>query len=130
MLDPTKDNDIIVKETFKPGLGGILILISGLLALTTGVYSIQDPELMAELYAEVKVNLSIEIIEAFGYVQVIFGIVAIVGGLFAMWGARYWALAFAGGFLGFVASGGIFLGTFVGLIGLILVAISRKEFRS
>jgi len=117
-------------ETFRPGLGGVMVLISGLMALTTGFYSIQDPEMMMELYADVQLSMDRDTIMIFGAIQVIFGLVAIGGGLMAIWGAKYWGLATAGGILGTVAGGALFVGTLVGAIGLILVVSSRKEFRS
>lgn len=120
----------MTEQTIRPGLGGVLILIAGLMALTTGIYSIQDPELMVDLYSEVRLSLTVDFVVNFGYVQAIFGIVAIIGGLSAMWGTRFWALAIVGGFLGFLGSGALFVGTILGLIGFILVLISKKEFIS
>lgn len=107
-----------------------MILVSGLLALTTGIYGVQDPQLMVDLYAQVGLTMSTDLIIPLGYIQVLFGLVAILGGMAAMWGARYWGLATTGGFLGFLASGALFLGTILGLIGLVLIVAARKEFRN
>lgn len=107
-----------------------MILISGLMSLTTGAYSIQDPELMLELYSDVQLNFTRDMVMLFGVIQILFGSISLVGGLMAFWGAKYWGLATAGGILGIAAGGALFVGTILGAIGLILVVSSRKEFRS
>ncbi|MFP4545490.1 MAG: hypothetical protein ACLFPN_01405 [Methanomassiliicoccales archaeon] len=118
--------------TGKAGLGGALILISGILAILTGLYMAADAAAFVEMYESLSEGLGYEIttdlILAVGAITIIFGVIAVVGGYMAV-KRRRWGLAVAGGVLAFFASGGFFLGTLLGLIGLILVAISRKEFR-
>jgi len=43
---------------------------------------------------------------------------------------RAWAIAVVGGFLGTLAMGTIFLGSILGLIGLMVIATSKRFFRN
>jgi hypothetical protein len=115
--------------TEKAAFGGWLILISGILAVITGIYMVIDPETFVELYTGIGYTFSTDVMVGAGVMALIFGIVAIAGGLAAL-KKRSWGLAVIGGFLGFIASGAFFLGTLLGLIGLILVAVSKREFKS
>lgn len=119
----------VQQATEKAGFGGWLILISGILAVITGIYMIVDPETFVQLYTDIGYTFSTDVMVGAGVMTLIFGIVAIVGGVAAI-KRRSWGLAIIGGFLGFVASGAFFLGTLLGLIGLILVAVSKREFKS
>jgi hypothetical protein len=58
----------------------------------------------------------------------IISIFALVGGIVAV-KRKAWGLAIVGGILGLFTIGPFFLGSIISLIGLILVAISRKEFQ-
>lgn len=112
----------------KAGFGGALILISGILAVLTGIYMVVDTSWVDTMLADLGFSLVEEIIIASGVLTVVFGIVAMVGGYFAVKRKR-WGIAIVGGVLGTLAAGAIGLGLIFGLIGLIFVAVSRKEFR-
>lgn len=109
--------------------GGILILLSGILAVPTGLISIIDPEFVAQFYADLGFAFGADVFFAFGMFSLIFGIVAVAGGFMA-YKSRYWKLAVVGGIMGTIASGAIFLGTILGLIGLAMVAISKADFEN
>ena len=121
--------ELVQQPTEKAGFGGWMILISGVLAVLTGIYMVVDPETFVQLYTDIGYTFATEVMVGAGVMTLIFGIVAIAGGVAAV-KRRSWGLAVIGGFLGFIASGAFFLGTILGLIGLILVAISKREFRS
>ncbi len=112
----------------RAGFGGALILISGILAVLTGIYMTVDTSWVGTMLADLGFSFAEEIIVAIGVLTVIFGIVALVGGYFAVKRKR-WGIAIVGGVLGTLAAGAIGLGLIFGLIGLILVAVSRKDFR-
>ena len=105
----------------KPVAGGILTLLGGL--ITVGVFGF-------------SAALITSMLEGYGFgldianlglgtcllIPIIFGILAIVGGIVACM-RKLWGLALIGSILGLFGPGFIFC-----LIGLILIAISRKEF--
>lgn len=109
--------------------GGILITLSGIVAIPTGLVSIVESGFVAQFYADLGFAFGADVFFAFGILSLIFGIVAVAGGLMAYKG-RYWKLAVVGGVMGTIASGAFFLGTMLGLIGLITVAISKADFEN
>jgi predicted nucleic acid-binding Zn ribbon protein len=105
------------KESAMPLIGGILIIIGGVIELIAG----------AALAAGGSALLDITFggsgfLVACGIIYAIVGLVAILGGIFAIQ-RRSFGLAIVGGIF---ALGGYFI---PGLIGLILVAVSRDEFK-
>jgi hypothetical protein len=112
----------------RAGYAGLLILISGFLALITGLSMIVYPDPFINWYSQVFINLTSDAIMIWGAIMLVFSLIAIIGGVRAT-RRRSWAIATVGGFLGFIASGGFFLGTIFGLIGLMLVVISKDEFK-
>jgi hypothetical protein len=97
-----------------PIAGGILILLSSLgyiwmgAALATGGAALFD----------VTFGMS-GVLELCGAIVLILGIIALLGGVFAIM-RRYWGLALLGGIL--------VIPTILGLVGMILVAVSHKDF--
>ena len=61
-----------------------------------------------------------------GGVFVVFGIIAILGGIFAIQ-RKHFAIALVGAIFGLIGIGFV-IGSVLGLIGLILIAVGRKEF--
>lgn len=104
------------KESAMPTIGGILIIIAGILELIVA----------AGLIAGGTALLGISFggsgfLVVCGVIVAILGLVALLGGVFAIQ-RKHFGLAVLGGILGL-------LGWFIpGLIGLILIAISRDEF--
>ena len=84
---------------------------------------------MVSLYAELGIPFSADTIMVLGAVSLIFGLVAVVGGVMAL-RRRAWAIAVVGGFLGTLAMGTIFLGSILGIIGLMVIATSKRFFRN
>jgi len=109
--------------------GGTLILMSGLLGVISGLYSLIDPDTMVSIYTEVGIPFSADTIMVLGAVSLIFGLVAVVGGVMAL-RRRAWAIAVVGGLLGTLAMGTIFLGSIMGLIGLMVIVTSKRFFEN
>jgi hypothetical protein len=121
-----------VRRSPSPVVGGILVLIAGLLALGNAVaflsYTAADLENTGvTLPSGTTWDQILGIIRACGAVEVVFGIVAIVGGIFAIQ-RKHFGLAVAGALLGLFGFGFV-VGSLLALIGIILIAVSRKEFR-
>jgi len=113
----------------RAGLAGALILVSGILALITGIYMMADPGSVLQMYSDIGYEFTEEIVAAAGAITVIFGIIAVIGGAMAI-RRKHWGVAVAGGVFAFLGSGLFFIGTLLGLIGLILVIVARREFSS
>lgn len=120
-----------VQKSSKPTVGGVLILIAGILALVNGaLYLVSDISDLGTIptLPEGFTEDDLEgIMRACGVVMMIFGIMAIPGGVFAL-RRKHFGLAIAGGVVAMLGVGFSF-GALLGLVGLILVAISRKEFQ-
>jgi hypothetical protein len=105
------------KETAMPLIGGILILIGGVIELIIGaILAVGGTALIDITFG------GSGLLVACGIIIAIVGIVAIMGGIFAIQ-RRNFGLAIVGGVL---ALGGYFI---PGLIGLILIAVSKDEFQ-
>jgi len=121
-----------VRRTGSPVAGGIMIAIAGILALANAVsfltYSVTDLENTGvTLPSGTTWDQILGILRACGAIEIILGIVAIVGGIFAIQ-RKHFGLAVAGGLFGMFGIG-LGFGAILGLIGLILVAVSRKQFQ-
>jgi hypothetical protein len=109
--------------------GGVLILMSGILGALTGLYELIDPETMASLYSDMGIGFTTDAVIIFGAISLIFGLVAILGGVMTF-RRKMWPLAVTGGLLGTIASGALFLGSILGIIGLAIVLTSKCDFCS
>ncbi len=118
-----------VPRTSTPVAGGVLGIIAGILALISGVIylTVSASSITGiTLPPQVTIQEVENILRICGAIQVIFGLVAILGGVFAIQ-RKHFGLAIAGSILGMLGFGLTF-GALLGLISLILVAIARKEF--
>ena len=119
-----------VRKTGTPVAGGVLVIIAGILALANGILylAFTTSDLTGiSLPPEISLQDIESIVRACGAIEIIFGVVAILGGIFAVQ-RKHFGLALLGSVLGMLGLGFTF-GGLLGLIGLILVAISRKEFQ-
>jgi ribosomal protein L40E len=108
-------------NTSTPLIGGILAIIAGILALGQGViYVLAD---------QIAITLGYDIggfICACGGIDILFGLASLVGGIFAIQ-RKHFALALIGAILGMLGLG-LVIGFLLGLIAVIMIAISRVEF--
>ena len=116
-------------------VGGILILIAGIMGLVLGGIFIVAADAVSEGSDELgdwgidiagAGDLLSDILLVCGAMCLIFGIIAAVGGFFAI-KRDHFALAVIGGIFGLLGLG-FLIGSLLALIGLILVVIARKEF--
>lgn len=114
-------------------MAGILILMAGALGIGQGVAGL-DPGFSGTLmdimeglipWSETTDDIVGEYLALQVWV-VIAGVLAIAGGVFALTETRY-EFAVMGGIFGFLAIG-FLMGAFLGLVGLLLLAVSRKDF--
>jgi len=108
-----------------PVAGGALLLIAGILGIIFWGYFIAIGTSAASILPIGGESFA-SIIFVCGAVGIIFSLIALLGGVFAIQ-RKMWGLGIAGGVLGLL-SFGFFLGSILALIGLILVAVSHKEF--
>ena len=106
-----------MERTWKPTTVGILTISAGCYGIGVGAAL----AILGELFGGL---LGIEWLGAFGAVPIAFGIVAIIGGIFAL-RRRIWGLALAGTILALPL---IIPGTVMGILSLIFLVRSRKEF--
>jgi len=106
-----------------PLVGGIFLLLGGILAAGNGIYIAILGGTLGSMYG---VNIG-GIMAVCGAVEAIFGILALLGGIFAIQ-RKYWGIAIVGSIFGLISIGPLFLSSIFGLIGLILVATSKDEF--
>ena len=106
----------------KASIGGILILLSGVLAILNGIYFIAPEAINLD-----PTNITwLGNVQTFGYLTIAAGCIGILGGMFSVQRTSY-LMCVAGGLLA-AMSIGFTLGLVLGLAGLILVGFSRKEF--
>ena len=105
----------VVKEKgVMPIIGGILIILPALGYLWTGAVLATGGSALFDVTFGVSGVLTL-----CGAILLILGIIALLGGIFAIM-RKYWGLALLGGI--FV------IPSILGLIGMILVAVSHKDF--
>ena len=110
----------VVEHTAKPVVGGILILIGALAGIIGGAWMIWAGSMFLPL-GDIGVDVS-GIFATCGIIWIVLSLVGLLGGIFAMQ-RKHFGLAILGGIFSLLFGFFIF-----GLIGLILVAISKSEF--
>lgn len=125
-VSPTK------RKSAKPAIGGVLILVAGLCAVGMGgmflAFDASDFEDWGYDPSQYEMSLSDvdDILGVCGGLVMILGLVAILGGVFAIM-RKGFALAIIGGICGIIGIG-FLLGSVLSLVGLILVAMAKDEF--
>ena len=104
------------KRTAMPIAAGILSIIAGFLGFFLGIFLATIME--ATWWEEGAFGFGL----FFGVPIIIFGIIAIVGGVYAL-RRRIWGLALAGSICAFLGA------WFLGIPAIILIALSKKEFK-
>ncbi len=120
------------KESKKPMIAGILMIIAFLLALVTaGSLFLIDEDLMADIEDEIDEDIDLDFVETIsevcGILLVVFGIILLVGGICAI-KRIYWGVAIGGSIVGIFSLGPMYLGSVFSVIALILLFISKDEF--
>jgi predicted nucleic acid-binding Zn ribbon protein len=118
------------KKTVIPVIGGVLIILAGLMGLAMGgiLVAIDVDDLDTYGVDVTGVTDMVEdILTACGIIAIIVSLIVLLGGFFGVM-RKHWGIAIVGAVLGLFVIGPFFLGSVFSLIGLILVAVSRKEF--
>ncbi|OGS43490.1 MAG: hypothetical protein A3K76_00025 [Euryarchaeota archaeon RBG_13_57_23] len=120
-------------RTAKVGVGGILILLAGFLGITHALLSLLPGtgEDILATYGSViapgeTLNEILDSYEVYAGLMMLFGVLAVVLSMFAFNRSRFDG-ALAGGVFGVMSIGFLF-GAFFALVGLLLIATSRREF--
>jgi len=124
---------IPAQKSSKPLIAGILLMIAGVLALVSWIsvitmdVSMIDMSVLQELDPTITPERIQEILVICGTIGCILAIIPILGGILAL-KRKLWGISLAGGIVGLFTIGPIFASSILALIGLILVATSKKEF--
>ena len=114
--------------------GGAMIMISGILGIITALQifwageNVDWATLMADSGYEISAEEIQNIVNICAAVVVIFAIIAMLGGLMAIT-KKSWGMGVLGGIFALLCIGPWGLASLLGLIGLILVVISKDDFR-
>lgn len=104
-------------KTIKPILGGLFILLGSLVYVVIGVFYLTAMELFVAI--PLAGDAFAGILTICGVIALLLGIISLLGGILSMM-RKAWGLGLLAGILT--------IPTLLGLIGLILVAISRDEY--
>lgn len=111
-------------------VGGVFILIAGLMGIFAGIVlltiSLDDLSKYGVDVAGVG-DFVEDILKICGAIWLIFGLIALMGGVFGIM-RKHFALVILGGVFGLLCFGPYALGSLLALVGLILVAVARKDF--
>lgn len=105
---------------------GILLIIAGILAMGNAIASIflRPVEDIPSVYKDIITGI---LIVCFTIIFV-FAVVAILGGVMAV-KRKSWAVALIGSIFGLFTLGPLFVSSILSFIALILIAVSKEEFR-
>ena len=128
-----------IHPSSKPLIAGVLLIIAGLLGVLIWSMALAfDPSMLdpSTIVLPPDSPFSIEQLQSMlqsilltcGIIGCALSIFTLVGGIVAVQ-RKAWGLAIVGGILGLFTIGPFFLGSIISLIGLILVAISKKDFQ-
>jgi hypothetical protein len=113
-------------------MGAVCLVLSGMIGLTMSSFLIMNQEAIVAEIARVYGDQLGSIQEAVTFLiifWIVSGIMALVGGYFASQ-RRHFKIALAGGVFALGTFGMVFLeGSIIGLFGLILIWLSRSEYR-
>ncbi|MEW6069089.1 MAG: zinc-ribbon domain-containing protein [Candidatus Thermoplasmatota archaeon] len=124
----------IEKKSAKPTAAGILLLIAGIITLVyTSIMLWITPSMLqqagqAQSIPISQLGMATQVIQICYSVIIILGIFALIGGIVAL-RRKLWGLALTGSILGLFTIGPILICSILSLVALILIAISREEFK-
>jgi hypothetical protein len=104
-----------MEKTWKPTTAGILSIVAGAISVITGI-------VVAALGGLIGTFLGVAWTGVFGVPAIILGIIAIVGGSYAL-RRRVWGLALAGSICALVGPWAI-----LGILAIIFVSLGKGEF--
>jgi hypothetical protein len=105
-----------LEKTWKPTTAGILSIIAGVINMIWGI-------LVATMVSFVTGFFGMGWLSAIGAPAIVFGIIAIVGGIYALQ-RKIWGLALVGSICALVGPAGI-----LGILAIIFVSLGKGEFK-
>ncbi len=115
-----------------PMIAGILLILAGMLGLFTWAAAFAlDPSMIQAILPQNSPITAEQLQSVFvlcGAIGCVCSILTLAGGIVTL-KRKAWGLAIIGSVLGLFSIGPIFIGSILSLIGLILVALSKKEFQ-
>jgi len=124
-----------IKKSSKPLIAGIILILAGVLGLFLWAELLLNPSIVVNVVMttieQQGLSLTAEQVESIfltcGVIGCILSVFAILGGIMAVQ-RKLWWLALLGSILGIFILQPVFISSFLSLIGMILLIISRKEF--
>ncbi|DAC72459.1 MAG TPA: hypothetical protein DSN98_05040 [Thermoplasmata archaeon] len=127
-----EQNQQPISPSSKPLIAGVLLIVTGLLGIFTWSSALALDSSMLQNVLPADAPISVEQLQSIlvtcGIIGCILSIFALTGGIVAI-KRKAWGLAIVGGILGLFTIGPMFLGSITSLVGLIIVAISKKDFQ-
>ncbi len=120
-----------------PVIAGVMMIVAFLISILTasGLFFFDvdtldlEDDLRDEDIAEEFDDAFVEsILDACGVLVLVFGVFLLLGGIFAL-KRDHWSISIMGAILGSFSIGPLFLGSLLSLIALILILLSRDEFK-
>ena len=120
------------EKTILSLVGGILILIAGIMGLAMGaifLVAANNVDTLADWGVDVAGvgDMLSDILTACGIIIIVLALIVVLGGFFGVM-RKHWGLVILGGVLGLFLIGPYMLASILSLIGLVLVAVSKKDF--
>jgi len=113
-------------HTMMPMIGGILLIVAALIGISFWAYLMAVGSALAS-FMPVGGGLVQTIILVCGGIEIVFGILMLLGGVMAI-RRKMWALALVGAILGLFTFGWYGLSSILSLVAIIILAIAKKEF--
>jgi len=115
------------QKTMLPVAGGIMLIIAGIISISFWAFIAFLGGAVGSL-VPIGGGVLAGILLVCGIIGIVLSLITLLGGVMGFM-RKMWGLALVGGILGLFTLGWYFLGSLLSLIGLILIAISRKEFQ-
>jgi predicted nucleic acid-binding Zn ribbon protein len=116
------------KKTILPVIGGALLIVTAIMGLFMGAMLLAvDVSELDQYGLDIAGDMLEDIMTVCGTIIIVLSLIVVLGGFFGVM-RKHWGIAIVGGVLGLFIIGPMMLGSLLSLVGLILIAISRKEF--
>lgn len=117
------------EKTILSLVGGIFILLSGIIGIGMGAILVSVDFSSLDSYGiSVATDFLEDILRTCGIILIVFGLIAVLGGVFGVM-RKHFGLVIVGAVFGMLCVFSPYLiASIFGLVGLILVAVARKDF--
>ena len=116
------------KKTILPVIGGALLIVTAVMGLFMGAMLLAvDVSELDQYGLDIAGDLLEDIMTVCGTIIIVLSLIVVLGGFFGVM-RKHWGIAIVGGVLGLFIIGPMMIGSLLSLVGLILIAVSRKEF--